>query len=139
MTNELQDGIVKFNYQMISSRSMTVPEFSRLKPSNRVRIISFKKKMLVQNKSAFLKSFQVIQSFQLFFQTGLLKKNFVAMLRLGVIEFLYDVIAIESRSSFAILSDMYIIWETTFWKNKSFCQPPSSTMEMKRLIRKVKD
>ena len=52
MTNELQDGIVEFNNKMISSRSMTVPEFSRLKPSNRVSIISLENKMLVKkNKS----------------------------------------------------------------------------------------
>ena len=76
--------------------------------------------------------------FLLFQQHAMLKNNFVAMLRLGMIEFLHDSISIEGSSSFAILSDMYISWEESFWNKRSTSGPSSTRIEMKRLIRKVK-
>ena len=60
------------------------------------------------------------------------------MLRLGVIEFFHDIISMDTSSTFTTLSDMYVIWETSFWQNKSFADPPTSIAEMQRLTRKVK-
>ena len=59
------------------------------------------------------------------------------MLRLGVIELLYDTLAMNASAAFSFLSDMYIVWETSFWKKKTSNDPPCSSIEMKRLIRKV--
>ena len=74
----------------------------------------------------------------LFQQHAILKRNSFAMHRLGTIEFLHDIISIEASNSFAILSDMFIIWETSFWNKNSTIGPPLTRIEMKRLIRKVK-
>ena len=137
MPIEIQDSLEKFIKQMIFSRSKAIPEFKSLKPSVQVRnwVLSFLVCVFMH------KLFEIIWQFLnslLFQQDVMLKNNFVAMLRLGTIEFFHDIISIVASNSFAILCEMYIIWETSFWNKNSIKGPPSTRIEMKRLIRKVR-